>query len=267
MQIAFRSAVAVTIMSLAGCYCSSGALVSGGGCSTGGCAPGTIPLAVGGGIGAAGYGGGCNSQACDIAAQQSYSSGLCFGSALGGGVKSVLAVPLGAATFVGGTVHSFFGCLFNCSAAGGIQSVYNTDPCACDGCGTDLCGGDPCSCGGGLSAAAIPVAPPVVPAPAYIEPSQATFMQPTQNCQPCQQQGVMQQGGVIQQGGAYQQFSQPPQINPVPPALPINPVQPADNIGVPANPGVPIPQDVTGANIQKTSWRFAASPTSAISAF
>ena len=273
MQTVVRTLALMALLPLVGCVCSSnGALISGG-CGTAGCTPygcGFTPVgtpAIGGvapvgGCGAAA----CNPAACQLAANQGFASGVSFGSAIGGGVKSVLAVPLAAATFVGGTVQSFFGCVFNCSATqGGINTVCNTDPCMCEGCGSDICAGVACNCDAGLSNSAIPVAPPVVPAPAYSEPvtnfapqvPTQQFVTPVQGCQPCQNGGT-----VAPLGGQF--IESPLQTQPVMPA------PPASNIEVPATPVpvVPIPQDLTGAaTTQQTSWRFAKPVDHTISAF
>ena len=244
MRFVFQSVAALMFFTLTGCVCSTSALVSDASCSTAGCTT------------AAGYypGAGCNTQACDIAMNQGFSSGVCFGSSLGGGVKSVLALPLGAASFVGGTVQSFFGCVFSCSHGTVAQSVCHTDPCLCDACGGNNCNGNACSCGIGLNEAAIPVAPPTIPPPAYYEPSpvlqQQSYVAPA-NC-PCPT-------GVPQQ-----QWTQP--VSPTIPAAPVIRVPGGTSLPAGSPPVVPVPKDLSATGATQSSWRFADSQN-AISAF
>ena len=145
------------------------------GCATGGClspscaAPGqALGLGLGGGglcgggLGGGGFGG--QSQAllpalppvgfssgdcqasCDATLQQGYLHGFSFGNAVSCGVKQVLAIPLAAATFVGGTAEALLSGIGSCATLSFAQTTstlsansaldYAQAPCTCDACQT-----------------------------------------------------------------------------------------------------------------------------------
>lgn len=260
-QFLLAGLLALTTSPFIGCCSTTTCLSPGGGlagvgCATGGCAPGLgMP-----GCGApnAGLGAGCATQAmlpalppvgfssgdcnanCDATMTQGYLHGFSFGNAVSCGVKQVLAVPLAAATFVGGTAEALLGGIGSCATLNLAQTTstlssnygsnYAQSPCTCDACES--------------SASIVP----------HLLPSTTT-----QSC-PCAAPTVMNSMPV-------QSYSAPPAV--MSPGLP--PALPTYDGGVQMAPmshpiAVPLPRDANNGT-QSTTYAFPNSSPVMATAF
>ena len=184
-QLLFAAFVALISSPFVGCA-SSSCLTSG---SSAGCATGSMTAAHAPSCGASlgsGLGGlpglpsfpqvapqQCNS-GCNEALQQGYLRGVSFGGAVSCGMKQVLAIPLAAATFVGGTAEALLGgigSLGSCQLAQTTSSVsancdsYADSACTCDSC---------------INGTAVDIQTPL-----QVIPTFPSMQQSVQGCVPC----------------------------------------------------------------------------------